>query len=170
MFTLNDGAHKQLHRCFQSRNGQAAIYVEAVDYTGVFKKEVAGFSYDLHPIPKGSSIFDLINEECRPCTKQEMAHAFCTSDLGKCIIWKLPERKRVFNCYHDKNILMRALIPFERILKDCTRKKKKKKWFWFILMNYFWSSLHSIKNFNHFRHKNLNRFTMTYNFCTSSLH
>ncbi|KAK6624099.1 hypothetical protein RUM44_010957 [Polyplax serrata] len=81
LFSLDDGAHKQLIRCFQSKKGQAAIYVEASNDSGDFKKEVAGFSYDLHPVPRGSSVSDLINEGCRPCSKREMAHAFCTNDL-----------------------------------------------------------------------------------------
>ena len=83
LFSLDDGAHKQMIRCFQSKKGQAAIYVEAVNESGEFKKEIAGFSYDLHPVAKGSSVYDLINDGCRPCTHQEMAHAFCTNDLGE---------------------------------------------------------------------------------------
>lgn len=87
LMSLNDGGEKQLVRCFQSRNGQAAIYVEAVDSRRLFKKEVAGFSYDLQPIPRGSSYFDLVNEECRPCSRLEMARAFCTGDLGELNGW-----------------------------------------------------------------------------------
>lgn len=93
LFSLNDGGHKQLIRCFQSKKGQAAIYVEAVNYSGDFKKEIAGFSYDLSAVPRGSSVFDLINKECRPCSKREMAHAFCTNDLGRLISDELFFRK-----------------------------------------------------------------------------
>lgn len=82
LFSLDDGSHKQLVRCFQSKKRQAAIYVEA-ENSGDFKKEVAGFSYDLRPLPRGSSVYDLINDGCRPCTRQEMSHSFCSSDLGK---------------------------------------------------------------------------------------
>jgi len=66
-------------RCFQSRGGQAALYVEATQAETFFKKQVAEFAYDLEPMPRGK-MFDPY-EECRPCTKDEMTQAFCTSEL-----------------------------------------------------------------------------------------
>ncbi|RZC32452.1 meteorin-like protein [Asbolus verrucosus] len=66
-------------RCFNSKNGQAAIYVEATDVDTVTKR-VAEVEYDLQALPKGVRGFDP-TEECRPCTSEELAHAFCTSDL-----------------------------------------------------------------------------------------
>ncbi|XP_017782590.1 PREDICTED: meteorin-like protein [Nicrophorus vespilloides] len=78
LYSSEDGGNK-IMRCFNSKNGQVAIYVEATDGESV-NKRVADFEYDLQPLPRGSHRFDP-SEECRPCTKEEMAHAFCTSDL-----------------------------------------------------------------------------------------
>ncbi|XP_969763.1 meteorin-like protein [Tribolium castaneum] len=73
-----DPANKAI-RCFISKNGQAAIYVEASDVDAITKR-VAEIEYDLQALPKGVKGFDP-TEECRPCTNEELAHAFCTSDL-----------------------------------------------------------------------------------------
>jgi hypothetical protein len=45
------------YRCFNSKNGQAAIYVEAADVDAVTKR-VAEFEYDLQALPKGVRGFD----------------------------------------------------------------------------------------------------------------
>ncbi|KAL3285042.1 hypothetical protein HHI36_019169 [Cryptolaemus montrouzieri] len=78
LYSHNDGSAKTV-RCFNSKNGQAAIYVEAMENDGVTKM-VADIEYDLQPLPKGVHVFNP-SEECRPCTNEELAHAFCTSDL-----------------------------------------------------------------------------------------
>jgi hypothetical protein len=78
LYATADGGNKAI-RCFNSKNGQAAIYVEAADVDAVTKR-VAEFEYDLQALPKGVRGFDP-TEECRPCTSEELAHAFCTSDL-----------------------------------------------------------------------------------------
>lgn len=44
-------------RCFNSKNGQAAIYVEATDIDS-FTKRVAEIEYDLQPLPRGVHSFD----------------------------------------------------------------------------------------------------------------
>nr|XP_022912436.1 meteorin-like protein [Onthophagus taurus] len=75
-------------RCFNSKNGAVALYVEASDPDSVDKR-VADIEYDLQPLPKGATGYDP-SEECRPCTGEELAHAFCTSDLGKI------QKKRLF--------------------------------------------------------------------------
>ncbi|PNF26546.1 Meteorin-like protein, partial [Cryptotermes secundus] len=80
LFSAEDGAPVQLVRCFHSRGGQAALYVEAATSKTDFTKEVASLTYDLEALPRGAAAYDP-SEECRPCTKEEMAHAFCTSDL-----------------------------------------------------------------------------------------
>ncbi|KDR10831.1 hypothetical protein L798_14813, partial [Zootermopsis nevadensis] len=80
LFSAEDGAPVQLVRCFLSRGGQAALYVEAATSKTDFTKEVATLTYDLTALPRGGAAYDP-TEECRPCTKEEMAHAFCTSDL-----------------------------------------------------------------------------------------
>lgn len=78
LYSHEDGGGQRV-RCFNSKNGKAAIYVEALDESS-FKKRVSDFEYDLQPLPRGTKGFDP-SEECRPCTKEELAHAFCTSDL-----------------------------------------------------------------------------------------
>ncbi|XP_046408985.1 meteorin-like protein [Ischnura elegans] len=68
-------------RCFQSRRGQAALYVEATPGGQSPRgRTVASFEYHLQPLPSGAKTFDP-SEECRPCTMEEMTHAFCSSDL-----------------------------------------------------------------------------------------
>jgi hypothetical protein len=47
-----------LARCFQSRGGQAALYVEATSSRGVIQRQVVAFSYHLQPLPKGRSYYD----------------------------------------------------------------------------------------------------------------
>lgn len=66
-------------RCFQSRGGQAALYVEAASEDAAARRSVAEFAYDLQPLPKGKG-YDP-NEECRPCTMEEMIQAYCTSEI-----------------------------------------------------------------------------------------
>ncbi|KAK9891516.1 hypothetical protein WA026_014752 [Henosepilachna vigintioctopunctata] len=78
LYSHDDGSMKSI-RCFNSKNGQAAIYVEAIENDGVTKM-VADIEYDLQPLPRGVHAYDP-SEECRPCTSEELAHAFCTSDL-----------------------------------------------------------------------------------------
>lgn len=44
-------------RCFNSKNGKVAIYVEATDDSS-FKKRISEIEYDLQPLPRGSKGFD----------------------------------------------------------------------------------------------------------------
>ncbi|CAH0548044.1 unnamed protein product [Brassicogethes aeneus] len=78
LFAYNDGGHKGI-RCFNSKKGQAAIYVEATQEQSILKR-VSEMDYDLQPLPEGSKGYDP-TEECRPCTSSELAHAFCSSEL-----------------------------------------------------------------------------------------
>ncbi|XP_034248500.1 meteorin-like protein [Thrips palmi] len=69
-------------RCFYSRHGQAALYVEASELgaPGVGEPhEEFGLEYDLELLPRGAKFDD--SQDCRPCTSDEMARAYCTSDL-----------------------------------------------------------------------------------------
>lgn len=45
-------------RCFQSRNGHAALYIEAID-TDTMIKRVAEIEYDLQPLPSGTNFYDV---------------------------------------------------------------------------------------------------------------
>lgn len=69
-------------RCFTSRGGRAALYVEAEPPPPGQPppRAPAAFAYDLQPLPRGAAAYDPF-EECRPCTPDEMTTAFCTSDL-----------------------------------------------------------------------------------------
>jgi diacylglycerol kinase (ATP) len=55
---LQDDASLQLLRCFQSHDGQAALYVEAISSRVAITKQVAAFSYNLQPLPRGRSYYD----------------------------------------------------------------------------------------------------------------
>ncbi|XP_046659901.1 meteorin-like protein [Homalodisca vitripennis] len=70
---------RQKVRCFHSRGGQAALYVEATG-AATFPKQVAELYYDLEALPRHKGSYDPA-EECRPCLKEEMTHAYCTSEL-----------------------------------------------------------------------------------------
>jgi len=76
---LDQEDSRQKVRCFHSRGGQAALYVEATG-AATFPKQVAELFYDLEALPRHNSGYHP-SEECRPCLKEEMTHAFCTSDL-----------------------------------------------------------------------------------------
>lgn len=58
LFSVEDGAPVQLVRCFQSRGGQAALYVEAATSKSDFTKEVASITYDLQALPRGGAAYD----------------------------------------------------------------------------------------------------------------
>lgn len=75
---VDDSKNKPI-RCFNSKNGQAAIYIEATDERS-FDRQLTEIEYDLQQLPKNHYGYDL-SEECRPCSKEELAHIFCTSDL-----------------------------------------------------------------------------------------
>ncbi|XP_030750878.1 meteorin-like protein [Sitophilus oryzae] len=77
LYTENNGV-KPI-RCFNSKKGQAAIYIEATDERS-FDRQAIEIEYDLQQLPKNTYGYDP-NEECRPCSKEELAHIFCTSDL-----------------------------------------------------------------------------------------
>ncbi|CAG9771132.1 unnamed protein product [Ceutorhynchus assimilis] len=66
-------------RCFNSKRGQTALYIEAIDERS-FEKQVTEIEYDLQQLPKNFYGYDP-SEECRPCSKEELAHIYCTSDL-----------------------------------------------------------------------------------------
>jgi len=76
---LDQHDSRQRVRCFQSRGGQAALYVEATG-SASFPKQIAEFFYDLEALPRKNDGHHPA-EECRPCLQEEMTHAFCSSDL-----------------------------------------------------------------------------------------
>ncbi|XP_066994828.2 meteorin-like protein [Anabrus simplex] len=80
LFAPDDEVPQQLARCFHSRDGQAALYVEAVNSQVALRREEAAFSYHLQPLPSGRKFYEE-EEDCRPCTPEEMVRLYCTSDF-----------------------------------------------------------------------------------------
>ncbi|XP_012271881.1 meteorin-like protein isoform X2 [Orussus abietinus] len=85
LYAPGDGKHEALHRCFHSRGRVAGLFVEA-DSDGKFiavgkgvSKSRVELKYDL----EASNRLEIEEEEveCRPCTKEELAKAYCQSDL-----------------------------------------------------------------------------------------
>lgn len=77
LYAPDDGDLREL-RCFRSKHGRAALYVEAEPEEGT-KRRVAALRYEAKPLPRRH--YDPATADCRPCTDSEMELAFCTSDL-----------------------------------------------------------------------------------------
>lgn len=74
VYAPGDGKHEGLHRCFHSRGPVAALYVEADEpATGPSKVKLQYHLEFSHPVDDEG--------ECRPCSKEELAKAYCESDL-----------------------------------------------------------------------------------------
>lgn len=52
LYSEEDSGRGNTVRCFQSKKGQAAIYVEAIEGDEMLRR-VAEFEYDLEPLPRG---------------------------------------------------------------------------------------------------------------------
>lgn len=79
LYAPDDGDPREL-RCFRSRKGRAALYVEAEPEQGMQRRE-ATFKYEAKPIVRRH--YDPATADCRPCSDAELELAFCTSDLGE---------------------------------------------------------------------------------------
>ncbi|XP_049869180.1 meteorin-like protein [Pectinophora gossypiella] len=77
LYAHDDGDPREL-RCFRSRRGGAALYVEADPEEGV-NRRVAMFKYEVRPLEKKH--YDPATADCRPCSDEQLELAFCTSDL-----------------------------------------------------------------------------------------
>ncbi|XP_053608138.1 meteorin-like protein [Plodia interpunctella] len=77
LYAPDDGDPREL-RCFRSRKGHAALYVEAEPDDGP-RRRVATFRYEARPLI--SQHYDPATADCRPCSDEELELAFCTSDL-----------------------------------------------------------------------------------------
>lgn len=75
VYSPNDGKHEAYHRCFHSNGQLAALYVEADEPSPEYKKKIVKLQYDLEKQE------DQEENECRPCSKEELAKAYCQSDL-----------------------------------------------------------------------------------------
>ncbi|XP_060535437.1 meteorin-like protein [Cylas formicarius] len=79
LYADSEAAPTAAIRCFNSKNGQAAVYIEATEEQ-TYRRSVTDLEYDLQQLPKTTLAYDYA-EECRPCSMAELAHVFCTSDL-----------------------------------------------------------------------------------------
>lgn len=82
LYSPTDGKHVLAHRCFRAQKSTAALYIEAEeDYS--FKNAKVKLQYDLEPssVKGGALHIPDEEEECRPCSMEELAKAYCQSDL-----------------------------------------------------------------------------------------
>lgn len=79
LYAPDDGDRREL-RCFRSRRGRAALYVEAAPEEGP-ERRVATFKYEVRSLERRH--YDPATADCRPCSEAELELAFCTSDLGE---------------------------------------------------------------------------------------
>ncbi|VVD04560.1 unnamed protein product [Leptidea sinapis] len=77
LYAPDDNDPREL-RCFRSKHGRAALYVEAEPEEGP-KRRVATFKYEAKSLVRRH--YDPATAECRPCSESELELAFCTSDL-----------------------------------------------------------------------------------------
>lgn len=82
IYSPSDGKHERSHRCFRSRRHTAALYMEAEDDYS-FRSAQVKLQYDLEPssVKGGTLRVPDEEEECRPCSMEELAKAYCQSDL-----------------------------------------------------------------------------------------
>lgn len=73
IYAPGDEKHESLHRCFRSRGQTAALYVEA-DEPFPGRAEVK-LQYDLEKQDSDEEA------ECKPCSTEELATAYCQSNL-----------------------------------------------------------------------------------------
>lgn len=73
------GESSDLVRCFTSRYGQVALYLEADPIPDQLAKDVITLEYDLEARTADKLYDDL--EDCRPCTDEEILHHYCSSDI-----------------------------------------------------------------------------------------
>lgn len=82
IYAPGDGKHEALHRCFHSNGQMAALFVEADDsMSPIHSRNVVKLQYDLEFASLQKGIAELEEAECRPCSKEELAKAYCQSDL-----------------------------------------------------------------------------------------
>ncbi|XP_033197747.1 meteorin-like protein [Bombus vosnesenskii] len=85
IYSPRDGKDIASHRCFHAKKQPAALYIEAEEFT-LGELHNARLQYDLEvryvDIRQGvSQRFNDEEEDCRPCTMDELAKAYCQSDF-----------------------------------------------------------------------------------------
>ncbi|XP_076756869.1 meteorin [Xylocopa sonorina] len=87
VYSPRDGKHKAAHRCFHAKKQPAALYIEAEELAAGARHDVR-LQYDLelryfddrHERARRYN-GDEEEEDCRPCSMNELAKAYCQSDL-----------------------------------------------------------------------------------------
>lgn len=81
IYSSSDGKHENSHRCFRWQR-RVALFMEAEDDYS-FKNTKVKLQYELESAsPKGGVLHvSDEEEECRPCSMEELANAYCQSDL-----------------------------------------------------------------------------------------
>lgn len=86
VYSPRDGKHKAAHRCFRAKKQPAALYIEAEELASDDRRD-ARLQYDLElryyddRQERSRRFVDEEEEDCRPCTMNELAKAYCQSDL-----------------------------------------------------------------------------------------
>ncbi|XP_003699826.2 meteorin [Megachile rotundata] len=89
VYSPRDGKHEASHRCFRAKKQPAALYIEAEE-TGASgeRRQDAKLQYDLElryvddrEDGRSRLFSDEEEEDCRPCSMDELAKAYCQSDL-----------------------------------------------------------------------------------------
>lgn len=81
VYSPRDGRNEASHRCFYTKKQRTALYVEADELTA--NNNRAKLQYDVEPLVVNRSTPGESDEEaeCRPCSMEELAEAYCQSDL-----------------------------------------------------------------------------------------
>ena len=87
IYSPRDGKHKASHRCFLAKKQPAALYIEAEEPIISSERRHAKLQYDLETRyvdardGRSRQLNEEEEEDCRPCSMDELAKAYCQSDL-----------------------------------------------------------------------------------------
>ena len=83
VYSPRDGKHKASHRCFHAKKQPAALYIEAEESSEYHDARLQ-CDLELRYIDSRKEISRRFNDEeedCRPCSMDELAKAYCQSDF-----------------------------------------------------------------------------------------
>jgi len=122
---------KTRRHCFESRNGQVALFLEADPTSGSqdpLRRQKAQFHYDLQLLQ-----IDSVNaipdpwQECRPCSRKETLEMFCSSDFVA--------RGSISSIFNDAQLDQTLMtVRASRVIRQAssvfrpTSRKRKRKW------------------------------------------
>ncbi|EFN68143.1 Meteorin [Camponotus floridanus] len=81
IYSPSDGKHENSHRCFRWQK-RVALFMEAEDDYS-FKNNKVKLQYEIESASSKGCVLHVSDEEeeCRPCSMEELANAYCQSDL-----------------------------------------------------------------------------------------